>query len=374
MRFTIKKEPFLKTLTIAGRAAPVKSAVPALSNIKFDLNEKGLELTGCNGEMTIDSVVPYMIGEEEIIRSASVGKILVSAHYITEAIRRMEGSEIHFEVVDSSLAKIDDGRTSIKLVCANAEEYPDIDLEESGQTFEMSTPDLLALVEQSAFAASSKETKPVLSAVNLEACGDGTLVATATDAARMARKSVSINSDVRFKCNVPARILGDIAHLIEGTGAVRVSIDDKKALFRAGMTVVSTRLIPGDYPVTKSIIPTNFNYFLEANSQELINAMGRLSIFITEKDGAVKLSMNEGEVEVYAKNEASGSANEKIQTFSFVGESLSVSFNPAYIVDAIKALRSEDVTLCFVNEMKPFVIKNPKDPSAVELITPMRTY
>ena len=140
------------------------------------------------------------------------------------------------------------------------------------------------------------------------------------------------------------------------------------------MTVVSTRLIPGDYPVTKSIIPTNFNYFLEANSQELINAMGRLSIFITEKDGAVKLSMNEGEVEVYAKNEASGSANEKIQTFSFVGESLSVSFNPAYIVDAIKALRSEDVTLCFVNEMKPFVIKNPKDPSAVELITPMRTY
>ena len=84
--------------------------------------------------------------------------------------------------------------------------------------------------------------------------------------------------------------------------------------------------------------------------------------------------MNEGEVEVYAKNEASGSANEKIQTFSFVGESLSVSFNPAYIVDAIKALRSEDVTLCFVKEMKPFVIKNPKDPSAVELITPMRTY
>ena len=127
MRFTIKKEPFLKTLTIAGRAAPVKSAVPALSNIKFDLNEKGLELTGCNGEMTIDSVVPYMIGEEEIIRSASVGKILVSAHYITEASRRREGSEIHFEVGDSSLAKIDDGRTSIKLVCANAEEYPDID-------------------------------------------------------------------------------------------------------------------------------------------------------------------------------------------------------------------------------------------------------
>ena len=157
MRFTIKKEPFLKTLTIAGRAAPVKSAVPALSNIKFDLNEKGLELTGCNGEMTIDSVVPYMIGEEEIIRSASVGKILVSAHYITEAIRRMEGSEIHFEVVDSSLAKIDDGRTSSKLVCPNAEEYPDIDLEESGQTFEMSTPDLLDLVEQRRVAKQNKD-------------------------------------------------------------------------------------------------------------------------------------------------------------------------------------------------------------------------
>ncbi|MDY2914161.1 MAG: DNA polymerase III subunit beta [Candidatus Enteromonas sp.] len=374
MRFTIKKDHFLKALNTAAKAAPVKSAIPAFSNIKLDLNEKGLELTGSNGDLVINVTVPYMIGEQEIIRNANIGKTLVSAHYITETIRRMEGNEISFEVVDNSLAKIDDGRTSFKLVCANAEEYPDLDLEETGHYFEARTSDITDLVEQSAFAASTKEAKPVLAAVNLDCNGEGLLVATATDAARLARKSIQIQSDVAFRANVPSKALLDVIHLFENASTVKVAIDDKKALFHFGTTIVTTRLIPGTYPVTKDIIPSSFKYFLEVNSQELLNAMSRVSILSTEKDSAVKLSMKDDEVEVYAKNEMSGSATEKIQTFSFTEGSLTVSFNPAFIIDAVKALKAEDVTLCFQNEMKPFVIRNPKDGTTVELITPMRTY
>lgn len=374
MRFTINKEAFLKALTTVGHAIPAKPVIALLTNFRLELNEKGLEILGSDNEITIRSTVPYKIGQIEVIRGAGLGGALVNAHMLTEIVRRMEGDEISMEIIDDSVAKIDDGTgSSFRLISAKAEEYPDIDLEEDGQVFEAKCDALTLLVDQSAFAASTKDQRPILTALNLEATGDGQLIATATDSARLARKSIHIDSDVRFRCNVKARIFSDIVRLFEGSEYVKVAISASKALFSFDNTVVATRLVAGDYPVTKAIIPTSFNYFLEVNAQELVNAMGRVSI-LSEKDSAVKLSMREDECEIYAKNERSGSANERIQTFSFNGERLEVSFNPQFVIDAIKALRADDVTLCFQAEMKPFVVKNPRDDSIVELITPMRTY
>jgi DNA polymerase-3 subunit beta len=137
---------------------------------------------------------------------------------------------------------------------------------------------------------------------------------------------------------------------------------------------VSTRVIPGDYPQTKSIIPQTFNYVLDVNARELLNAMDRVSILSSDKESVVRLSMTEDRVELTVRSDANGSAVEALQTFQFTGERLDVSFNSAFVVDAVKALKSEDVSVCFLAEMKPFVVKNKQDDSVVELITPMRTY
>ena len=374
MRLSIDKTQFLKALTNADKAIPSKSAMPILTNFKIELNEKGLEITGTNADLTIRSTVPYMINGKEIIRDPGYGATLVNAHILTEIIRKLDGDVVSFDVIDNSIAKIDDGKSSFKLTCSRAEEYPDIDLDASGVTFDIGCAVLAGMVEQSAFAASTRDTRPILAALNLDANG-GKLVATATDSARLAQKTVPLEDEsIRFRCNIPARTLSDIVRMFEGSDTVRVSISEQKALFQFDHNVVSTRLIPGDYPVTKSIIPERFNYYLEVNAQELLSAMGRISLLSNEKDSAVKLSMREDEVELSVKNELSGSANERVDTFQFNGDRLDVSFNPLFVIDAIKALKSEDVTLCFQAEMKPFVVKNAHDDSVVELITPMRTY
>ncbi len=373
MRLSVDKEQFVKALNSASHAIGAKSADPILANLKLDLNEKGLEITGTNGEITIKSTVPYMIEGNTIIRGAGLGTVLVNAHLLTEVVRRMGGNEISFEVIDGAIAKIDDGKSSFRLNCTKAEGYPDIDLEPTGVIFSMPCAGLSEIIEQSAFAASGKDSRPVLTAVNLEA-REGMLIATATDSARLARKSIRIDSDATFRVNIPARLIADITRLFEGAENVELSISDGKALFRFDNTIVSSRLIPGDYPVTNAIIPQNFNYYLEVNAQELVSAMSRVSVLSPEKEAVVKLSMSEGEVEVSARNEMNGSANETIQTFSFTGEALDVSFNSLFVIDAIKALKCEDVTICFQAEMRPFVVKNPKDDSAIELITPMRAH
>lgn len=374
MRLNIDKTQFLKALNCADKAVPSKSAIPVLSNFKLDLNEKGLEITGTNSDLTIKATVPYMVNGKEIIRDAGYGSILVNAHLLTEIVRNVEGSMINFDVIDNATAVISDGKFRSKLNCFRAEEYPDIDLEPSGITFDVRCDALAGMVEQSVFAASSRDTRPILAALNLEAA-NGKLTATATDSARLAQKSIPLeDEETRFRCNIPARTLADIVKMFEGAEVVRISVSEQKALFQFDRNVVSTRLIPGDYPVTKSIIPERFNYYLEVNAQELLSAMRRISLLSSEKDSAVKLSMKEDGVELSVKNDLSESADERVDTFQFNGDRLDVSFNPNFVIDAIRAVKSEDVTLCFQSDNRPFVVKNPRDDSVVELITPMRSY
>lgn len=373
MRFTIKREELLKALTVASRGIAAKSPIAVLCNFKFELNEEGLVITGSNYDLSVRTIVPYSKGEEEIIRNHKEGATLINAKIINEIVRKMDSSEIVLEVIDSTIATISDKKSEYKLNCVRPEEYPDLDLEMSGTELTLPTADFDLLVDQTAFAASNKEQRPILTAVNLEA-SNGVLTATATDSARLARKTISIREGVDFIANVPAKMLVEVAHLVSEYSNVSIAVSDKKALFAFGETLVATRLVAGDYPNTKNIVPKFSNYTLEVNAQDLVKAIDRANILSVERENVVSLSMNEERVEVSAKSSQVGSATENLEIFRFEGDMLSVSFNSEFVCAAVKALGSQDVVFLFVGEMKPFVIKNASDDSVVQVVTPVRTY
>ncbi len=373
MRFTINREEFLKGLTVASRAVNPKSPTPALSNLKIELNENGLFITGSNYDLTIKTLVPYKIGEKEIIRNYKEGSILANCKIITDIARKLEAEELEFEVVDSVLATITAAKSSYKLQCIKTEEYPELDLESNGTQITLTTSTFNSMISQTAFAASIKEQRLILTALNLEASG-GLLVATATDSARMARKETTIPADINFVANIPAKMIVEVSHLLEGAEYIDIAVSDKKALFTFDRTVVSTRLVAGDYPNTKNIIPRIANYKLEVKSQDLIKAIERANILSMERENVVDLSLSEEGVEIAAKSSQVGSSQEKIDTFRYEGAPLKVSFNSEYVLAAVRALDSEDVCVEFVGEMKPFVIKNASDSSVIQIVTPVRTY
>ena len=249
MRLTINREHLLKGLMTAAKAIGSKAPVPLLMNLKLVLNEKGLTVIGGNNELTISTVVPNMVGEKQIIRNAKFGATLVASKIITEIARRMEGEELAIEVVDETIVKIDDGKSSFKLNSIKADEYPEVDLDPTGVVFDIMCRDFSKLVDQTAFAASNKEQRPILTAVNLEAAG-GKLVATATDSARLARKEVVIDDVVSFSSNVPARTLIEITKMFENSEKVTLAVSDKKILFSFDNTLVSSRRINGHCPNT----------------------------------------------------------------------------------------------------------------------------
>ena len=372
MRFTIDKEALMKGLTLVSKAIPQKAELPILANFKLALTEKGLEITGSDNNITICTIVPFMIGEKEIIRNSQEGSTLVAAKILIEVVRHLDDEICTFELIDSSILKIEDSKSNFKLNSIRAEEYPDIDLTVSGASLTLPGSDIQTLVESTAFAASIKETRPILTAVSLEA-GDFKLTATATDTARLARKSIDIESEVRFVANIAAKKLLDIVRSFEPTDEVTIAVNDKKAVFAFANSVISTRLTSGDYPNTKNIFPKAFSYYLEVNSQEFLKAMERVSLLSTEYEGVVKLILDQDEVEMISRSSMVGSANEKLQVFQYSGEHLEISFKASFVGDAIRACRSEDVTIAFVGQMKPFVVKNVKDESIEMLVTPLRS-
>ena len=374
MRFVIKRDELLKALLIAGRAVNSKSsAVPVLANLKLELDEKGLSITGSNYELTIKTSIPYTRNDVEIIRNTKEGATLVNAKIITDMARKIDVDEINFEVVDSTIAVITAGKIKYNLNCIKANEYPDIDLEPNGIQINLTRVEFSSLVSQTAFAASLKEQRPILTAINLEAA-DGVLTATTTDSARLARKQISISTDLRFSANFPAKMMVEVDHLLENAESVKVALSDKKALFEFESTIVATRLIAGDYPNTKNIVPRITNYELQVNASDFLKAIDRVNILSIDRENVVDLSLSEDNVEISAKSTQVGSASEKLDVFKFTGSNLQISFNSEFVSSAIKALNSEDVTFLFVGEMKPFVIKNPEDESVVQIVTPVRTY
>lgn len=373
MRFTIVREEFLKGLSVAARAVASKVANPVLENLKIELDEKGLFITGSNYDMTIKTLVPYQDGDKEIIRNYKEGAILIKTKYIVDITRKLESEEITLEVFDGTIVTINANGSNYKLNCIAAEEYPDLDLDPTGIQLTLTKDQFDAIVNQTAFAASTKEQRPILTALNLEAM-DGTLTATATDSARMARKQIPVDADLNFVANVPAKMIVEVDRLIENVPSIYMSFSDKKALFTLGRTIVATRLVPGDYPNTRNIVPRMTNYELEINAIDLIKAIDRANILSVERENVVDLMMSENGVEVSAKSSQVGSSVQTIDLYKFTGSNLRISFNSEFVLAAIKALDCEDVTLQFVAEMKPFIIKNASDDSVIQIVTPVRTY
>ena len=262
MRFTIQREAFLKGLTIAGKAIGSKSPIPVMMNFKLTLTIEGLSILGSNNEITIKTLVPTMVGEEKLIFDPEYGSTLVSSKYLTDIVRKIEGDQIQFEVIDNTIVKIKDNRSNFKLNSIRPEEYPEIDLTDQGVTIKLEKNAFQTFVNQTAFAASTKEQRPILTAVNLQA-DNNALVATATDSARLARKEIYFDESYSFSANIPAKTLTEVSKLIEteNVADMTLSVSETKVLFSFANTIVSSRLITGDYPQTKNIVPKTFNYF-----------------------------------------------------------------------------------------------------------------
>lgn len=374
MKFTIKREYFLKALLDSSRVVFSNSSDPILSTIKLELFENRLEITGSNGSISIKNIVPRFLNDQEIIRDIKVGGILVNSKTLVDIVRNLDDDEISFPVEDNVLVKIENSRSSYSINAIRVEEYREIDFEEEGTELVINSSDLINAVNQTTFAASTKENRALLSCLNIESSGNK-LIFTCTDSARLAKSEIVYKEDLpKITVNVNAKNFSDGIKSLRENEEVHLFISDNKLLIKGNDFVISFTIVLGDYPNTKNLLLRSFNFKLEVQTNEFLKILNRIVIFALERANIVKLTMTENNVVLSCKSQLLGEANEKFSLYQYSGNRLEISFNVKYVADAIRSLKSETVVLSFAGEMKPFTITDKNNSNVVHLITPVRTY
>lgn len=372
MRFVVSRNYLLNGINTTLRAISPRNPNPILTGIKFELNKNGLFLTGSDSDLSILTKIPLEENGEAIINTYETGVFVLSSKFVGEIVRKLEGEQVEIETFEN-VAMIRDQISEFKLNCMSAEEYPPLDLGESGVNFGIEASSVKQIVDQVGFAASDKENRPMLTGVNFN-CDGQKLTCVATDSYRLARKTMPLNIGQTFNVTIPAKTLVEIGRVLENERNVDVNISDKRACFKMARTMIVSRVISGTYPDTSKIVPDEFNFELETLSQNLANAIDRASVLAVERTNIVQLSMSSEAVSISSKSQEIGSVVEKLQKYNYTGQELSISFSAKYANEAIRAVGSEEIVIKFNGDMKPFVIVNKEDPSLVQLILPVRTY
>lgn len=372
MDFRISKRSFYNALSAVGRAISANSPLPSLSGIKIEVLENEIILTGSDSEISIQKRL-VKGADDFVLDIKEPGSIVIEAKYILEIVRKIDADEIHVEIVDGSLTRISGYSAEFNINGMKAMDYPSIDFSKPTKQFELDADILLKIINQTSFATSDKETRPVLTGVNFKC--DGThLECVATDSYRLARKVVELSESAHFNITIPAKALSEIAKTIERDSKVLICVSDKKVQFWIDHTVIQSRLIDGLYPETSRLIPTEFFYELIVDARDILNAIDRASFIKSEGISIIRLSASESEIVISSKSQEVGSSMEKLTSISYKGSPLEISFSGRYVFDAIRALNGPIVKIEFCGEMKPFIIRNTEDDSILQLVLPVRTY
>ncbi len=367
MNFKIKRTVLLNALSKVSKAVSLKSPLPVLTGIKFDLQEDQLILTGSDSDITIQTSIKDDI---EIIEK---GAVVLSSRYILEIIKKIDSEIVHIYIVDGTLTRIEGSGSKFDLNGTSYIDYPRIDLNKSGVHLEMKSIDLKHAIEQTSFATSEKETRPVLTGVNFKA-KNRMLECIATDSYRLAKRILPIESDVTFNIIIPKKSLIEISRIIEKDEIIDLYVSDRKVLFVLDVAIIQTRLIDGSYPDTSRLIPSEFDYSMSVDSISLLNSIDRASLLSNEQSNIIKLTMDEDNVILSSFSQEIGSVEENLSKAFYKGQPLHISFSAKYLNDAIKSINSEKVRVLFTGEMRPFIIKDLEREDIIQLVLPVRTY
>ncbi|MEE0966940.1 MAG: DNA polymerase III subunit beta [Bacilli bacterium] len=367
MNFKVKRTELLNALTKVSRAVSLKSPLPVLTGIKFELKEDCLVLTGSDSDITIQTTI------SENIEILEVGSVVLSSKYILEIIRKIEGDIVHIYIVDGTLTRIESNSSRFDLNGTSYIEYPRIDLNKVGSHFQLKSSELKQAIEQTSFATSEKETRPVLTGVNFKA-KDNILECIATDSYRLAKKMLKIDSNISFNIIIPKKSLIEISRIIEKDELIDLYVSDRKVLFIINNVLIQTRLIDGSYPDTSRLIPDAFDYSMNIDTVSLLSALDRASLLSSEQNHIVKLTMDDEQVIMSSYSQEIGSVEENLSKAFYKGNSLHISFSSKYMNEAIKAINSEKIVILFTGEMRPFIIKDIEREDIIQLVLPVRTY
>lgn len=379
MKFTIKRNAFIKKLTDVQRAISSKTAIEILTGLKITATENSITLTGSDSDISIENEISTDDSNYELLIDEP-GSIVLPARFFSEIIKRLPENTFTINVNDHFQATITSGQTEYQVNGVDADNYPHLPEIDTNEQLTIPADIMKQVINQTVIAVSTQESRPLLTGVHLT-IKDGELHAVATDSHRLSQRKVKLSGaeKIDYDIIVPGRSLIELSRMIaDSTGSLEIQIAENQILFNFDNTAFYSRLLEGMYPDTDRLIPQSSETEIELNAVSLLHAIERASLLSHEgRNNVVKLSLNsENQTAVLSSNSPEvGNIEEELQFDKLTGNDIEISFNPDYMKAALQAFGQAEVRLSLTLPLRPFTLMPTEDSEDfIQLITPVRTY
>ena len=363
MKFRCERDQLVDALTAAGRAVANRGgALPVLAGVRAELTGNRLKLTGSDLELTI--------AKELEVAGDVDGVAVLPSKIATDLVRSLGDPRVEISV-EGDEAHITAGRFSSSLRLLPADEFPRLALpSEDAVTLEAGA--FAEALHQVVPAASADDARPILTGV-LMAAEEGGLRLVATDSYRLAVRDLPGTSVLAEGQSVlvPSRALKELERLLGAEGEVTLRLGDREATFEVGTVRLTTRLIEGEFPNYRGLIPASHPNRLTVGREALVEAVRRVKLMAREPNTPVRLAMSADCLELIAITQDVGQAHEQLDA-TYAGEDLVVAFNPDYLLSGVDVTPGDEITLDTVDAQKPAVIRSAGAQEFLYLLMPVR--
>jgi DNA polymerase III subunit beta len=265
------------------------------------------------------------------------------------------------------------GPTTFHLRTLRAEDFPTLPEPSPETRIALPAGAFVETVSRVARSASRDETRPVLTGILMSASGRE-LRMVATDSYRLSVKETVLETALSgsLEANVPARALQELARIAQQApdDSLAVSVGQNQVVFEIGRTILSSRLIDGQFPNYRQLLPESVEHELRLASAELTDVVRRISL-LAQKNAPLRLSFGDGTLTVSAQTPDVGEASEAIPV-PFTGEPFEIGFNPEFLRDGLESIESDELVLKLISPLRPGLIESPDTGDFVYLIMPIR--
>ncbi|HDX9534441.1 TPA: DNA polymerase III subunit beta [Bacillus thuringiensis] len=376
MEFIVNHKQFTQALSEVSKAISTKSLIPILSGIKITADQSGITLIASNSNIFIEKFIPVSIEDEKIATILKAGTIVVPAKYFIEIIKKMP-SDIAIKSKNEQIIKIQSEEITLSLNGFPADEFPNVPLIDNHAEIKIETEQLIEVFKQTVFAVAKNESRPVLTGVHIE-LSNNKFICAATDSHRLAIREARLSSDVKANCIVPSATISELLKLMNSNSEfVYIYLSESHIIFTLGTTTLYSRLIEGKYPNISNLIPNDFKTIINIDRKKILQGVDRSSLLASEwANNNVNLEIiNESTIKISSNASQIGQISETQQIDAIQGEKqLNISFDGRFMVDALRAIKEETITLSFGGSMRPILIEAGEQSVAVHLISPVRAY
>jgi DNA polymerase III subunit beta len=366
LKLTTKREDLVSKLSTVSRAVSTRATIQALSGILLTASEGKVTLAATDNDLSLETAVAAEIAEE--------GTVLLPGRLLAEVARSLADDTVSIESREAERdVEIRSGSSSFHLRTLPAEDFPRLPAASEEPGLKLPAPVLEASIELVARAASRDDMRPVLTGVFVSG-SDSELTMVATDSYRLAVKRTALEAALggEIEANIPARALRELGRILSQEGAEEATIWllENQAVFAAGPVTLTTRLIDGQFPNFRQLLPESYDHDVRLPRAEFLEVTRRVSQ-LAQRNAPLRLSFTAGELTVAAETPDVGDATETMPA-AFEGEDLEIGFNPEFLKEGIESVEGEEVLLRLISPLRPGLLQPVENDDFRYLVMPIR--